>query len=185
PAGRRGEGAARPPAHRRRDRRHFRGHRRWRALARSRLRERRQRRRRHERRHDWSWAPGGGPGDRREGALQPGRPGRSARSGGEGDRRVARPPEEGGGVVIPRLVIATKNRGKVTEMRALLEEAGIVSEVVEGLDWPDIDETGDTLEENALLKARAVCEATGLSEMVDDTGLEVDAIDFAQWVSTV
>lgn len=86
--------------------------------------------------------------------------------------------------MIPRLVIATKNRGKVTEMRALLEEAGIVSEVVEGLDWPDIDETGDTLEENALLKARAVCEATGLPALADDTGLEVDALDGAPGVRT-
>ena len=79
--------------------------------------------------------------------------------------------------MIPRLVIATKNRDKLDEMEAVLAATGLVGEVVEGLDWPDVDETGATLEENALLKARAVVEATGLPALGDDTGLEVDALD--------
>ncbi|MFO7300625.1 MAG: RdgB/HAM1 family non-canonical purine NTP pyrophosphatase [Actinomycetes bacterium] len=78
--------------------------------------------------------------------------------------------------MIPRLVIATKNQGKVAEMRDLLQAAGIAAEVVEGLEWDDVEETGETLEENALLKARAVCEATGLPALADDTGLEVEAL---------
>ena len=81
--------------------------------------------------------------------------------------------------MIPRLVIATKNGHKLAEMEALVSEAGITSEVVRGLDWDDVEETGSTLEENALLKARAVCEATGLPALADDTGLEVDALDGA------
>ena len=84
--------------------------------------------------------------------------------------------------MIPRLVIATKNGHKLAEMEALVSEAGITSEVVRGLDWDDVEETGSTLEENALLKARAVCEATGLPALADDTGLEVDALDGAPGV---
>ena len=48
--------------------------------------------------------------------------------------------------------------------------------LVEGLEWPDVDETGETLEENALLKAEAVVAATGIAAIADDTGLEVDAL---------
>ncbi len=54
---------------------------------------------------------------------------------------------------------------------------GLVGEIVRGLDWPDVEETGETLEENALIKARAVVEATGLPSIADDTGLEVEALD--------
>jgi XTP/dITP diphosphohydrolase len=56
--------------------------------------------------------------------------------------------------------------------------------VVEGLEWPDIEETGATLVENALLKARAVLEATGVAAVADDTGLEVDALGGAPGVHT-
>jgi XTP/dITP diphosphohydrolase len=47
---------------------------------------------------------------------------------------------------------------------------------VRGLDWPDVEETEPTLVGNALLKARAVQRATGLTAVADDTGLEVDAL---------
>lgn len=78
--------------------------------------------------------------------------------------------------MIPRLVIATKNRDKLAEVEAVLLPTGLVGEVVRGLDWPDVEESGDTLEGNALLKAKAVVEATGLPAVADDTGLEVDAL---------
>lgn len=86
--------------------------------------------------------------------------------------------------MIPRLVIATKNADKLAEMEVLVAEAGIAGEVVSGLDWDDIEETGETLEENALLKARAVCKATGLPALADDTGLEVQALGGAPGVRT-
>jgi XTP/dITP diphosphohydrolase len=79
--------------------------------------------------------------------------------------------------LIPRLVLATKNQDKLYEMEAVLIETGLVGEVVKGLEWPDVDELGATLEENAILKAQAVVEATGLPAIADDTGLEVDALD--------
>jgi len=64
--------------------------------------------------------------------------------------------------LIPRLVIASRNPGKVREIEEILGSLGVAGEVVRGLDWGDVEETGETFEENALLKARAVCEATGL-----------------------
>ena len=78
--------------------------------------------------------------------------------------------------MIPRLVVASKNRDKIGEIEDVLGEVGLVGEIVRGLDWPDVEETGDTLEENALLKARAVTEAVGLPSVGDDTGLEVAAL---------
>lgn len=84
--------------------------------------------------------------------------------------------------MIPRLVVASKNPDKVTEIEEVLGESGLADEIVRGLDWPDVDETGSSLEENALIKARVVVEATGLPVIADDTGLEVDALDGAPGV---
>ena len=86
--------------------------------------------------------------------------------------------------MIPRLVLATKNQDKLGEMEAVLAGTGLVGEVVRGLEWPDVDEVGDTLEENAALKARAVVEATGLPAIADDTGLEVAALNGAPGLHT-
>lgn len=78
--------------------------------------------------------------------------------------------------MIPRLVIASKNHDKIAEIEAVLTSAGLADSVVRGLDWPEVEETGATLEENALLKARAVAGVTGLPALGDDTGLEVVAL---------
>ena len=86
--------------------------------------------------------------------------------------------------MIPRLVVASKNPDKIAEIEAILGESNLTGEVVRGLEWPDVEETGETLEENALLKARAVVAATGLPVIADDTGLEVSALDGAPGVHT-
>lgn len=78
--------------------------------------------------------------------------------------------------MIPRLAVASKNPDKIKEMEEVLGSIGLADEIVRGLDWPDVEETGETLEENALIKARAVVEATGLPAIADDTGLEVEAL---------
>jgi XTP/dITP diphosphohydrolase len=79
-----------------------------------------------------------------------------------------------------RVVLATRNAGKVVELRRILEAAAIDVELV-GMDAfpdvPDVPETGATFTENALLKARAVCAATGLVAVADDSGLAVDALN--------
>jgi XTP/dITP diphosphohydrolase len=78
--------------------------------------------------------------------------------------------------LIPRLVLASKNPDKLAEMEAVLSGFGLYGELARDLDWPDVDELGETLEDNALLKAVAVVEATGLPALADDTGLEVGAL---------
>lgn len=84
-------------------------------------------------------------------------------------------------------MLATRNPGKIREFQALLAGKGI--EVV-GLDpsVPEVDENGNTFEENALIKARAACAATGLPALGEDSGLAVDAlggepgVHSARWV---
>ncbi len=82
------------------------------------------------------------------------------------------------------VVVATKNLDKIPEIEAVLGTLlpGLV--IVSGLDWPDVDETGVTLEENALLKARIAAGATGYPAIGDDTGLEVRSLDGAPGVRT-
>ena len=76
------------------------------------------------------------------------------------------------------IVIATHNQDKYNEMKNILESIGLSMKSLK--DFPDIGEipeTGVTLEENALIKARTVFQLTGLPALSDDTGLEVDALD--------
>src|SRR5690348_8506536 len=78
-----------------------------------------------------------------------------------------------------RLVLATRNRHKVTELHDILTDAGLDVELV-GADAypeiPDVKETGVTFAENALLKAHALARATGLPAVADDSGLCVDVL---------
>jgi XTP/dITP diphosphohydrolase len=83
-----------------------------------------------------------------------------------------------------QFVLASANRDKAAEMRAVLEPLLDAELVARPADVPDVDETGDALEENALLKARALVAATGLAAIADDTGLEVAALDGAPGVYT-
>ena len=82
-----------------------------------------------------------------------------------------------------KLVLATKNSGKVVEFRRILEELGATNLEVLGLDsFPeigDIEETGKTFEENSLLKARTISKLTGLPALADDSGICVDALNGA------
>jgi XTP/dITP diphosphohydrolase len=81
--------------------------------------------------------------------------------------------------VTARIVLASRNAKKVREMDRILAEADLAVEVV-GVDAfdgvPEVPETEATFEGNALLKARAVCAATGLPAVADDSGLCVDAL---------
>lgn len=76
------------------------------------------------------------------------------------------------------LIIATGNPGKLKEFKELLSPLGIRMYAKHDFEhFPDPEETGATLEENALIKARAVYEAFGIPALADDTGLEVDALN--------
>lgn len=83
-----------------------------------------------------------------------------------------------------RIVVATKNADKIPEIEAVLSAVLPAVEIVRGIVFPDVDETGSTLEENALLKARSAAQATGEAAIGDDTGLEVDALDGRPGVHT-
>ena len=79
-----------------------------------------------------------------------------------------------------RIVLATRNAGKVRELQEILTAAALDVELVSVDAFPDIEdvaETEDSFEGNALLKARAVCAATGLPAIADDSGLAVDALN--------
>ena len=82
-----------------------------------------------------------------------------------------------------KLVLATKNAGKVVEFRRILAEFGATNLEVVGLDtfpeFGEIEETGKTFEENSLLKARTVCKLTGFAALADDSGICVDALNGA------
>lgn len=82
-----------------------------------------------------------------------------------------------------RLVIATRNRHKLDEIKAILDQPTLhLLSSFDFPDVPDVEETGASFEENAALKARALARATGLWALGDDSGLEVDALGGAPGV---
>lgn len=82
-----------------------------------------------------------------------------------------------------KVILASKNQHKLTELSAILSQLGfeIALESEYGLDI-DVEETGTTFEENSFLKADAVMKASGLPVLADDSGLMVDALDGAPGV---
>jgi len=81
---------------------------------------------------------------------------------------------------IPKLVIASANPDKVAEIAIVLEGLAVLIPRPKGM--PDVIEDGDDLEDNARLKAVAVCEFAGKPSVADDTGLEIDALNGAPGV---
>ncbi len=82
-----------------------------------------------------------------------------------------------------QLVLATNNRDKIVEIKHLLEDLPITILTADDyLEFPDVEETGDTLEENALLKATTIAGWADLPALADDSGLEVDALGGAPGV---
>ena len=82
-----------------------------------------------------------------------------------------------------RLVLATSNPDKAREIVEMLGGSGLAVELVpRPAGVPDVDEVGETLEDNARIKAQTLVDATGLPALADDTGLEVVALDGAPGV---
>ena len=81
-----------------------------------------------------------------------------------------------------KLVLASSNPGKLSELRALLKPAGLQVVPQDALGVEPPEETGVTFVENALIKARAACAATGLPALADDSGVVVDALGGAPGV---
>jgi XTP/dITP diphosphohydrolase len=84
---------------------------------------------------------------------------------------------------VKRVLLATRNRGKLRELAGLLAGDGRVFEALDAHpEVGEIEETGETFEENARLKASAAARATGLWAIGEDSGLEVDALGGAPGV---
>jgi len=81
---------------------------------------------------------------------------------------------------IPELVVASANPDKVAEIAVVLEKLAVLIPRPEGM--PDVVEDGENLEDNARLKALAVCEFSGRPAVADDTGLEIDVLNGAPGV---
>jgi len=76
------------------------------------------------------------------------------------------------------ILLATRNQGKIKEIKAVAKALPITFLSLDEVDpLPDVEEDGDTFEANALKKARAIAEATGMVTIADDSGLCVDALD--------
>jgi XTP/dITP diphosphohydrolase len=77
---------------------------------------------------------------------------------------------------VTTLVLATHNRAKLVELRRILAGLDVTLLGADDVELPDVEETGQTFAENALLKARSACTASGLPAVADDSGLVVDAL---------
>lgn len=79
-----------------------------------------------------------------------------------------------------KLILATNNRDKIEEIKNILEDLDLeILSAADFDDFPEIEETGKTLAENAILKAETIRDRYGLPCLADDTGLEVDYLDGA------
>lgn len=78
-----------------------------------------------------------------------------------------------------KLIVASKNSGKIKEFKRILKLASQDIELVTDLAIPDVAETGATFEENALLKALTIAKFAGIPAIADDSGLAVDALNGA------
>lgn len=83
-----------------------------------------------------------------------------------------------------KLIVATHNRKKLTELKRIFLPLGIdaVTDRELGVALTEVEETGDTFEQNAFLKAEGACRETGLPAVADDSGLMVDALNGAPGV---
>lgn len=82
----------------------------------------------------------------------------------------------------PTIILASSNRGKLGEIQSILEGTGLAVRPQNEFNIDDAAETGQTFIENAIIKARHACRATGLPALADDSGLCVDALNGAPGV---
>lgn len=76
-----------------------------------------------------------------------------------------------------RVVIASSNKGKLNEFNIMLNALDIEVLPQADFDIPEVEETGQSFVENAILKARNACKYSGLPALADDSGLVVDALE--------
>ncbi len=76
-----------------------------------------------------------------------------------------------------KIILASKNQGKIKEIRKILDGSGRTLITCNDIDIPEVEETGSTFVENAILKARSASIETGLAAIADDSGIEIDYLD--------
>ena len=76
-----------------------------------------------------------------------------------------------------KIFLATKNPGKISEFKEILSELRVDLLTCNDLEIPDVEETGTTFVENAILKAKSASETTKLPSIADDSGIEVDFLN--------
>lgn len=81
-----------------------------------------------------------------------------------------------------KIIVGTRNAGKIREIQTALADLPFVVTGLPDMDIPEIEETGTTFQENAIIKARYYCQYTGEYCLADDSGLEVDALGGAPGV---
>lgn len=76
------------------------------------------------------------------------------------------------------IVVASGNQGKIKEFKEMLEPEGYTVKTLSDFpDMPEVEETGTTFHDNAIIKAQAVTDRYGITAISDDSGLEIDALD--------
>jgi XTP/dITP diphosphohydrolase len=78
-----------------------------------------------------------------------------------------------------KLIVASKNSGKIKEFQRILQLDSLGIELVIDVEIPEVAETGSTFEENALLKATSIAKFTGIPAIADDSGLAIDVLNGA------
>ncbi len=76
-----------------------------------------------------------------------------------------------------KIFLATKNQGKIKEFKQILSKSKVELITCNDIDIPDVEETGTTFVENAILKARSATTITKLPSIADDSGIEVDFLN--------
>ena len=76
-----------------------------------------------------------------------------------------------------KIILASKNNDKIDEIKKILAKTNIDLVTSNDITFPDVEETGSTFVENALLKAKSASEATGLGSIADDSGIEVNYLN--------
>ncbi len=76
-----------------------------------------------------------------------------------------------------KIILASKNQDKIKEIKKILDGTGVLLKTCNDIEIPEVEETGSTFVENAILKARSASMITGLASIADDSGICVDALN--------
>ena len=76
-----------------------------------------------------------------------------------------------------KIILASKNQDKIKEIKKILDSTDLMLVTCNDVDIPEVEETGSTFVENAILKARSASLTTGLASIADDSGIEVDYLN--------